>query len=105
MSNDPVTIIAERLASVENVRGHHHAACEILAALNDAGFHVVRHDFASASAGVAPGEGWQKWDRGKPPIGNVEVQLRTVRREIGAAFHFRWQTDGSGWDIVAWRPA
>lgn len=66
MIDDPVMIIAERSAAMGEIRGHHHAACEILAALNDAGFHVVRHDFASASAGVAYDFCWEvtgvDWD-------------------------------------------
>ena len=112
MSDDPVTIIAERSATLGVIRGHHHAACEILAALDDAGLHVVRsptHDFAQASATLAkPTVEWREWDgKGTPPTGPVHVRFRDGVTSAIIAEDYRW-----GWskvargrhDIVAWRP-
>lgn len=58
---DPTTIIADRLASLDDARGHHHIACELLAALQEAGWeltHVpsaldITDAFARASANLA----------------------------------------------------
>lgn len=107
MSNDPVTIIAERSATLGVIRGHHHAACEILAALNDAGFHVVRspaHDFAQASATLA--REWQKWDgEGTPPTGPVYVRFSSGFEMAQVAESLEWGHGTGAATIIAWRPA
>jgi hypothetical protein len=111
MSDDPVTIIAERSAAMGVIRGHHHAACEILAALNDAGFHVVRspaHDFAQASATLSePTVEWRNWDgTEKYPTGLVRVIMRGgAISNIVDASSLRWNRLGTPKDIVKWRPA
>lgn len=38
---DPTTIIADRLASLDDARGHHHIACELLAALEAEGWELT----------------------------------------------------------------
>lgn len=57
MSHDPTTIIAARLASLDNARGHHHLACELLAALQEEGYEVIKvPTFAEISQKLA-----QEW--------------------------------------------
>lgn len=50
---------------------------------------------------------WTQWDgAGKPAYtGVVEVEYMTGETEITHSDHVRWNKMGTGYDIVAWRPA
>lgn len=114
---DPTTIIADRLASLDDARGHHHIACELLAALQEVGYEVVKvPTFAEISQKLAEewsAEGmpeltveWRKWSgAGTPPVGAVDVLYRAGPIETGDASAFRWNRLGTRGDIIAWRPA
>lgn len=115
---DPTTIIADRLASLDDARGHHHIACELLAALQEAGYEVVKvPTFAEISQKLAeewsaPGQTveWREWyGNGTPPTGPVYVRFRSGSEMAEVAERLEWQHGNfpgrSDGDIVAWRPA
>lgn len=113
MSN-PTEIFAERLAV--QTRQHdatdpHLIACHFtagwLAAVDALNARSLAQDLAPAPATSNP-NAWRVFSGGICPCGGEDlIEIRTRDGEVGTeqACRYLWWHDGSGSDIVAWRPA